>query len=114
MDVPGEAARLRIYIGDNDVWGDRPLADALVYKAQEMGVAGATAVRGILGYGMKTDPPPTRLILSRDLPIVVELVDSRDRLDSFLAAVEPMLGAGLVTLEPIQVLRYGAPNSGQP
>lgn len=113
MDIPGEAALLRIFIGTNDVWGDRPLADALVYKAQEMGVAGATALRGILGYGRKTSPSPTELLLSRDLPIVVELVDIREKIDAYLAAVEPMIRAGLVTVQPIQVLRYGAAQTMQ-
>jgi uncharacterized protein len=113
MEVPGDAALLRIFIGANDVWGDRPLADALVYKAQEMGVAGATALRGILGYGRKTSPSPTDLLLSRDLPIVVELVDSRDKIDAYLAAVGPMIRAGLVTIQTIQVLRYGAAETGQ-
>ncbi|MGH7095552.1 MAG: DUF190 domain-containing protein, partial [Stellaceae bacterium] len=75
MEVPGDAALLRIFVGDNDVWDDRPLADALVCKAQEMGLAGATALRGILGYGRKTSPSPTGLLLSHDLPIVVEVVD---------------------------------------
>ena len=108
MDVPGEAARLRIFIGDNDVYGDRPLVDALVYKAQELGLAGATAMRGIIGYGPKTVPTPTELILSRDRPVVVEIIDGRDKIDLYLAAVKPMLKAGLVTIDTIRVLRYGA------
>jgi uncharacterized protein len=113
MEVPGDAALLRIFIDDNEVSGDEPLADALVRTAQEMGLAGATALRGILGYGRRSSPGPTELLLSPDLPIVVEVVDSRDKIDAYLAAVGPMIRAGLVTIQPIQVLRYGAAESGQ-
>jgi len=112
MDTPGEAARLRIYLGDNDVFGDRPLCDALVFKAREMGLAGATALRGIMGFGQKTVPRSTELILSRDLPIVVEVVDSRDRIEQYYQAVEPMLRAGLATIETITVLRHGGASAG--
>jgi len=109
MDVPTDAARLRIYIGRNDAHEDRPLAEALVLKARQLGLAGATALRGILGYGR---PSHTRqaelLLLSRDEPILIEVVDVRAKIDTYLAAVEPMIESGLVTIENIRVLRYGA------
>lgn len=113
MEVPGEAARLRLYIGANDTFGDRPLADALVYKAQELGLAGATATRGIIGYGLGNAPRPVELILSRDLPVVVEVIDSREQIDRYRAAIEPMLRGGLVTVEPVEVLRYGTTTNAQ-
>jgi PII-like signaling protein len=107
MDSSGEAARVRIYIGENDVVEDRPLADFLVYKAQEMRLAGATAMRGRLGYGLKTYPSPSHLVLSHDRPMVVEIVDTRDKIDSYLAAIEGIVPGRLITIETVQVLRYG-------
>jgi hypothetical protein len=107
MDGPGEAALLRIYIGENDVFGDQPLVDALIYKAQQMGLAGATAVRGRIGYGGKRHPSPSHLVLSQDRPIVVEVVDGRDQIDAYVTAIDPMVPAGLITVETIEVVRYG-------
>jgi uncharacterized protein len=108
MESSGEAVRVRIYIGANDVVVDRPLVDVLVYKAQEMHLAGATAFRGRIGYGLKTFPTPSHLVLSHDRPIVVEIVDSRDKINSYLGAVEPIVRGQLITIETVQVLRYGA------
>jgi PII-like signaling protein len=108
MDSSGEAARVRIYIGENDVVVDRALADVLVYKAQELHLAGATTFRGRMGYGLKTFPSPTHLALSRDRPIVVEIVDTRDKIDAYLAAIEGIVPGRLITIETVQVLRYDA------
>jgi len=109
MDVPTDAARLRIYIGHNDSYEDTPLADALVLKARELGLAGATALRGILGYGRPSHAREAELLLlSRDDPILIEVVDVRPKIDAYLVAVEPMVRSGLVTIENIRVLRYGA------
>jgi len=107
MDSSGEAARVRIYIGENDVVVDRPLADVLVYKAQEMHLAGATVFRGRIGYGLRSLPSPTNMVLSRDRPMVVEIVDTRDKIDSYLAAIEPIVPGQLITIETVQVVRYG-------
>jgi uncharacterized protein len=107
MDAPGPAALLRIFIGENDVFGDQPLVDALIYKAQQMGLAGATALRGRIGYGGKRHPSPSHLVLSQDRPIVVEVVDVRDKIDTYVAAIDPMVPAGLITVETIEVVRYG-------
>jgi PII-like signaling protein len=112
IGVPSEATLLRIYIGDNDAYEDRPLADALVLKAREFGIAGATALRGILGYGQPAHAREAELLLSRDEPILIEVVDSHDKVEAYLAAVEPMIQGGLVTIENIKVLRYGAARSG--
>jgi uncharacterized protein len=103
---PGPAARLRIYIRYDDVAGDIPLADALVYKAQERGLAAAIALRGIIGADRGDAPRPTELIIARNLPVVVEIVDRREQIDAYLAAVAAMLRGGLVTIEPVEVLRY--------
>jgi PII-like signaling protein len=107
MDSSGEATRIRIYIGENDVVVDRPLSDVLVYKAQEMHLAGATAMRGRLGYGLKTYPSPSHLVLSHDRPMVIEIVDTRDKIDPYLAAIEPIVQGKLITVETVQVVRYG-------
>ena len=107
MDTSGEAVRIRIYIGENDVAVDRPLVDVLIYKAQEMRLAGATAFRARIGYGLKSLPSPTNMVLSRDRPMVIEIVDSRDKVDSYLAAIEPIVPGRLITIESIEVLRYG-------
>ena len=112
MDVPTEAALLRIYIGENDSYEDTPLADALVMKARELGIAGATALRGILGYGQPAHARSAELLLSRDEPILIEVVDVRVKIDAYLAAVQPMIRSGLVTIDNITVLRYGAVKTG--
>lgn len=112
MEVPADAALLRIYIGENDSYEDAPLADALVLKARELGIAGATALRGILGYGQPAHARGAELLLSRDEPILIEVVDVRAKVDAYLDAVQPMIRSGLVTVENIKVLRYGAAKSG--
>jgi PII-like signaling protein len=111
-NLPGDAARLRIYIGENDEHEDRPLAQALVLKAREMGIAGATALRGLHGYGQPAHSREAELLLARDRPIVVEVVDYHDKVEAYRAAVDRMVGSGLVTLETIRVLRYGAAPQG--
>src|SRR5579872_709539 len=102
----GQAARLRIYIRNDDVDGNRPLVDALVYKAQELGLVGAIALRGIIGFGRSSGPHPTELILAQNVPVIVEVVDSREEIDRYLAAIDPLLRGALVTVEPVEVLRY--------
>lgn len=111
MDVPTDAVLLRIYIGDNDAYEDRPLADALVLKARELGIAGATAMRGVLGYGQPAHAREAELLLSRDKPILIEVVDVRAKVEAYLEAVQPMVRSGLITIENIKVLRYGAAQS---
>jgi hypothetical protein len=108
MQIPGEAARLRIHIGANDTFEHQPLVDAIVARAREMGMAGATATRGLTGFGASSHIHRIELVLSHDLPIVVEIVDERSKIDQFLPVVQEMIGTGLVTIEPVTVLRYGA------
>ncbi len=113
LQVPGEAMRLRIHIGANDAFQGQPLVDALVARAREFGVAGVTAIRGIAGFGESSHIHRIELVLSHDLPIVVEIVDSRDRIDEFLPVAQAMIGTGRVTIEPVTVVRYGATTSKQ-
>ena len=113
-ELSGEAMVLRIYIGDDDAYGDRPLADVIVTEARTRNMAGATAIRGILGYGLSKHIHRTDLVLSHDLPVVIEIIDSASKIDAFIAVVKPMLGAGLMTRQSVSVLHYGATTSGKP
>jgi uncharacterized protein len=112
MQVPKEAMLLRIFMGEDDRSDGRPLYEALVVKAREMHLAGATVLRGPMGFGRSSRLHTAKILrLSEDLPLVVEIVDAEARIRSFLEAIEPMMGSGLITLEQVQVLHYGEPRS---
>jgi uncharacterized protein len=113
MQIPGEAVRLRIYIGDNDTFEGEPLVEAIVRRARESGMAGATTVRGISGFGESAHIHRIDLALAHDLPIVIEVVDDAYKIDGFVPEVQAMIGTGLVTREPVTVLRYGATTQPQ-
>ena len=109
MQVPEDAVLLRIYLGENDKYNRRPLYQAIILKAREMHLAGATVLRGPLGFGQASRLHTAKILrLSDDLPMVIEIVDDRDRIDAFLDIIEPMMDGGLVTLENVTVRRYGA------
>ena len=108
MQVPREAMLLRIFIGEDDKADGGPLYEAIVVKAREMHLAGATVLRGPMGFGRSSRLHTAKILrLSEDLPVVVEIVDAEAQIRSFLEAIEPMMGSSLVTLEKVQVLRYG-------
>jgi PII-like signaling protein len=108
MQIPRDAVLLRVYFGEDDRHGSLPLHEAIVLKAREMHLAGATVLRGHIGFGLSSRIHTTKILrLSQDLPIVVEIVDSREKIDAFLAVLDAMMGSGLVTLEKVQVLQYG-------
>jgi PII-like signaling protein len=108
MQVPKEAMLLRIFMGEDDRADGGPLYEAIVVKAREMHLAGATVLRGPMGFGRSSRLHTAKILrLSEDLPVVVEIVDAEARIRSFLEAIEPMMGSSLVTLEKVQVLRYG-------
>jgi PII-like signaling protein len=110
MQVPGEAASLKIFIGEEARFGHHPLYEAIVMKARERGLAGATALRGPLGYGHSAKMHSAKILqLSDDLPVLIEIVDSQDKIDAFLPELYTLMGAesGLVTVEKVQVLQYG-------
>jgi PII-like signaling protein len=112
MQMPKEAMLLRIFMGEDDRSDGRPLYEALVVKARAMHLAGATVLRGPMGFGRSSRLHTTKILrLSEDLPVVVEIVDAEARIRSFLEAIEPMMGSSLITLEQVQVLRYGEPRS---
>jgi uncharacterized protein len=107
MQIPENAVQLRIFIGESDRWEHKPLYEALVLKAREMHLAGATVTRGLMGFGKSSRLHTAKILrLSMDLPLVIEIVDSEERVNSFLPELEKMIGGGLVTLEPIKVLHY--------
>jgi PII-like signaling protein len=108
MQVPKDAVLLRIFIGEDDRTHGRPLYEAIVMAAREMHIAGATVLRGPMGFGRSSRLHTAKILrLSEDLPVVVEIVDAEDRIQAVLGVIEPMIGSGLVTLEKVQVLRYG-------
>ncbi len=108
MRIERNAALLRIFIGENDRADGRPLHEAIVLKAREMHLAGATVLRGPMGFGRSSRLHTSKILrLSEDLPIVIEIVDARPRIEDFLAAIEGWLGSALVTLEKVEVVRYG-------
>ena len=108
MPVPKTATLLRIFLGQDDRHGHQPLYEAIVLKAREQGLAGATVLRGPMGFGHSSTLHTTKVLrLSQDLPIVVEIVDSEEKIGAFLPVLDGMMGSGLVTLEKVQVLQYG-------
>lgn len=111
MPLPKDAMLARIFLGEADrAPGGLPLYEAVVLKAREAGLAGATVLRGPMGFGRMSHLHTAKILrLSADLPMVVEIVDAEPKLRAFLEAIEPMMGSGLVTLERVQVIRYGAP-----
>jgi hypothetical protein len=109
VQLPKDAVLLRIFLAEQDKFGHRPLYEAIVLKARELHLAGATVLRGPLGYGRSTRVHSAKILrLSEDLPMVIEIVDTQDKIDTFLPVLDSMMGSGLVTLEKVQVLRYGA------
>jgi len=109
MTLPRDALLLRIFIGEDDKAGRRPLYEAIVMAAREAKLAGATVLRGPMGYGHSSRLHTTKILrLSEDLPLVIEIVDTEASIRAFLPRLDAMMGSGLVTLEKVQVLQYGA------
>ncbi len=108
MPLSRDAMLLRIFIGEDDKAGSRPLYEAIVLKAREMGLAGATVLRGPVGFGHSSVLHTAKILrLSQDLPLIIEIVDSEEKIGRFVAAIEPIIGSGLVTTEKVKVIRYG-------
>ncbi len=113
MQVPRDAVLLRIFIGEDAKAGRLPLYEAVLLKARELHLAGATVLRGPMGFGHSSHLHTTKILrLSQDLPIVIEIVDAQDKIDAFLPVLDGMITSGLVTLEKVQVLQYGKPAPG--
>lgn len=113
MQIQKQAVLLRIFIGEDDKFGGAPLHEAIVLKARELHLAGATVLRGPMGFGASSRLHTTKILrLSEDLPLVIEIVDSEDKINSFLPTLDEMMTSGLITLEKVQVLQYGAKGTG--
>lgn len=115
MTLRGEGKLVRIFIGESDRWEGRPLYEAIVHRAREGGLAGATVLRGIEGFGASSVVHTARILrLSEDLPIVVEMVDTAEEIDRFLEEIDEMISEGLVTVERVEIRKYQAnERSGQ-
>ena len=107
MKLEGECRLLRIFIGESDTWHHKPLYEEIVRLAREQGLAGATVMRGIEGFGASSRLHTSRILqLSEDLPLVIEIVDTVERIDAFVEQIDPMVGDGLVTIERVEVRSY--------
>src|SRR5215212_5554938 len=108
MQIPKDAVLLRIFCGEGDRCGHQPLYEAIVLKAREMRLGGATVLRGPMGFGRSSHLHTAKILrLSEDLPLVIEIVDSEETINAFLPVLDEMMSSGLVTLEKVQVLQYG-------
>jgi len=109
MHLPEDALLLRIFIGESDRYRHRPLYEAIVLKARELQLAGATVLRGPMGFGASSRIHTAKIIqLSMDLPLVIEIVDTEEKINGFLPILDEMMKGGLVTLEKARVIRYSA------
>lgn len=110
MRIDGPALLARIYIGESDRWEGRPLYEAIVHLLREQGIAGATVLRGIEGYGRAARVHTAHILrLSEDLPILIEVVDNEERLRAVLPQIDAMVDGGLITLEHVEVMAYRSP-----
>jgi PII-like signaling protein len=109
MKIPEDGYLLRIFIGESDKWQGQPLYEAIVRRARELHLAGATVLRGPMGFGAHSRMHTTKILrLSADLPIVIEIVDSQEKLDELMPFIDEAVQEGLVTLERVRVIRYRA------
>lgn len=109
MQIPRDAVLLRIFIGESERSDHKPMYEAIVLKARELQLGGATVLRGPMGFGRSSHLHSAKILrLSEDLPMVIEIVDSQAKIDAFLPVVDQMMGSGLITVEKVQVLQYGS------
>lgn len=107
MRIEGQGKLLRIFVGESDTWHGKPLYQAIVQRVREEGLAGATVVRGIEGFGANSRIHTTRILrLSQDLPVVIEVADSEERIARVLPILDEMVTEGLVTLERVDIIAY--------
>ncbi len=107
MTLPEDSTLLRIFIGESDRHGHQPLYEAIVLRARELKLAGATVLRSPMGFGAQSHLHTAKILrLSDDLPMVIEIVDTEEKIQAFLPTLEGMMGGGLVTLEKVRVIHY--------
>lgn len=111
MKIPSDGTLLRIFIGESDKWHGKPLYQEIVAQAKKKGMAGATAIKGFMGFGCKSHMHTAKLLrLSEDLPVIVEIVDSHEKITGFVVDLDEMVKEGLVTIEKVNVIMYRAGN----
>ena len=109
MTIPAEGYLLRIFIGESDRHGHRPLYESIVLQAREAGLAGATVLRGVMGFGKHSILHTAKILrLSEDMPMIIEIVDSLDKIEKFLPVLDELIKDGLVTIEKVKVIHYRA------
>ena len=109
MKIPADGKLLRIFIGEQDKWRGQPLYEAIIHLAKKEGMAGATAIKGFMGFGCKSRMHTAKLLrLSEDLPVIIEMVDSEEKINQFLPRLDGMVKEGLITLERVNVILYKA------
>jgi uncharacterized protein len=107
MTIPEDGYLLKIFVGESDKIGHKPVYEVIVIRAREMGLAGATVFRGVMGFGKNSVLHTAKILrLSEDLPMVIEIVDSLAKIEQFLPELDRMVNGGLVTLEQVKVLHY--------
>ena len=107
MKISGEAKLVRIFIGESDRWHGVPLYEAIVRKVREMGLAGATVIRGVEGFGANSLIHTAKILrLSEDLPVLIEIVDKEERIANVLPVLDEMIGEGLITMERVEIIKY--------
>lgn len=107
MRIEGEGKLLRLFIGESDTWHGKPLFQAIVERVREEGLAGATVIRGIEGFGADSRLHTSRILrLSEDLPILIEIVDTPERIDRVVPILDEMVSEGMLTLERVQIVSY--------
>src|SRR3990172_4389121 len=107
MKIPNDGCLLRIFIGESDKWHGKPLYEAIVLKARELHLAGATVLRGPMGFGAHSRLHTVKILrLSEDLPVIVEIVDGEEKINTLLPYIDEMVTEGLVTLEKVRVIKY--------
>jgi uncharacterized protein len=110
MKIPAEGMLLRVFIGESDKHNGRPLYEVIVNDARQRGLAGATVWKGFMGFGAHSRMHTAKILeLSQDLPIVIEIVDAKDKIEAFLSVLDGLVGEGLVTVEPARIILYRAP-----
>jgi uncharacterized protein len=111
--LEGEGKLLRIFIGESDRWHGKPLYAAIVERVRKEGLAGATVIRGVEGFGADSHLHTSRILrLSEDLPVLIEIVDTAERIDAVLPLLDEMIEEGMVTVEPVQIVTYRSSKKG--